>query len=107
MTSEAVNHTTSHIGFKGVEDLGGGLKTGFRLEQAINLKNGETAFLQNTQLQRHAHMKHRRRCELQPFSRTLWGCRAFRLRQQPIQLQNARAWRLQRRSGFHGQGRQQ
>ena len=44
MTSEAVNHTTSHIGFKGVEDLGGGLKTGFRQEQAINLKNGERPF---------------------------------------------------------------
>ena len=35
-----VNHTTSYIGFRGIEDLGGGLKAGFKLEQYVNLKDG-------------------------------------------------------------------
>ena len=35
-----VNHTTSYIGFRGIEDLGGGLKAGFKLEQYINLRDG-------------------------------------------------------------------
>ena len=38
-----LNHTTSYIGFRGIEDLGGGLKTGFRLEQYVNMENGATA----------------------------------------------------------------
>ena len=38
-----INHTTSYIGFRGIEDLGGGLKAGFRLEQYANMENGATA----------------------------------------------------------------
>ena len=38
-----LNHTTSYIGFRGIKNLGGGLKTGFRLEQYVNMKNGATA----------------------------------------------------------------
>lgn len=38
-----INHTTSYIGFRGIEDLGGGLKAGFRLEQYVNMENGATA----------------------------------------------------------------
>ena len=33
ISGDVVNHTTSYIGFRGIEDLSGGLKTGFRLEQ--------------------------------------------------------------------------
>lgn len=35
-----VNNGASRIGFRGVEDLGGGLKVGFNYEQAINAENG-------------------------------------------------------------------
>jgi len=38
-----INHTTSYIGFRGIEDLGGGLKAGFKLEQYINMENGAAA----------------------------------------------------------------
>ena len=43
ISSNLVNHTTSYIGFRGIEDLGGGLKAGFRLEQYVNMENGATA----------------------------------------------------------------
>ena len=36
-----INNSVSHLGFRGVEDLGGGLKAGFNFEHAINLENGE------------------------------------------------------------------
>ena len=43
ISGNLLNHTTSYIGFRGIEDLGGGLKAGFRLEQYVNLENGATA----------------------------------------------------------------
>ena len=43
ISGNTVNHTTSYIGFRGIEDLGGGLKAGFRLEQYVSLENGATA----------------------------------------------------------------
>lgn len=43
ISGNSVNHTTSYIGFRGIEDLGGGLKAGFRLEQYVNMENGATA----------------------------------------------------------------
>ena len=43
ISGDLVNHTTSYIGFRGIEDLGGGLKAGFRLEQYVNMEDGATA----------------------------------------------------------------
>ena len=43
ISGDVVNHTTSYIGFRGIEDLGGGLKAGFRLEQFVNMEDGATA----------------------------------------------------------------
>jgi predicted porin len=37
------NNLTSRIGFRGVEDLGGGLKANFRLEGGVNLDSGDGA----------------------------------------------------------------
>ena len=37
-----VNTSNSYLGFRGTEDLGGGLKAGFQFEQGINLKDGGT-----------------------------------------------------------------
>lgn len=37
-----VNTSDSYLGFRGVEDLGGGLKAGFNFEQGINLKDGSS-----------------------------------------------------------------
>ena len=37
------NNLGSRIGFRGVEDLGGGLKANFRLEAGLNLDNGDGA----------------------------------------------------------------
>ena len=37
-----VNTTNSFLGFRGTEDLGGGLKAGFQFEQNIDLKDGKT-----------------------------------------------------------------
>lgn len=34
------NHTASRLGFRGVEDLGGGLKAGFHLEMGLNSDDG-------------------------------------------------------------------
>ena len=39
-SSGLVNNGVSRIGFRGVEDLGGGLKAGFNYEQGINAENG-------------------------------------------------------------------
>jgi predicted porin len=36
------NLTTSRLGFRGTEDLGGGLKANFQLEQGLNVINGQT-----------------------------------------------------------------
>ena len=56
-TFNVVNTSNSYLGFKGVEDLGGGLKTGFVLEQGIDLTNGasDTA-LGGTTFQRAANL---------------------------------------------------
>ena len=35
-----MNHAASHIGFRGLEDLGGGLKAGFAFETNLDLDNG-------------------------------------------------------------------
>ena len=43
ISGDAVNNLTSYIGFRGIEDLGGGLKAGFRLEQYVNMEDGATA----------------------------------------------------------------
>lgn len=40
--STGLNNGTSRLGFKGTEDLGGGLKAGFTFEQAVDLDNGAT-----------------------------------------------------------------
>ncbi|MDR2128348.1 MAG: porin [Burkholderiaceae bacterium] len=37
---DLITNTTSRIGFKGVEDLGGGTKVGFNFEQGINSETG-------------------------------------------------------------------
>lgn len=37
-----LNNGSSRLGFRGVEDLGGGLKAGFNFEQGINLESGAT-----------------------------------------------------------------
>ena len=41
-TNSLVNTSNSFLGFRGTEDLGGGLKAGFQFEQGINLKDGST-----------------------------------------------------------------
>lgn len=58
-TFNEVNTSHSYLGFKGVEDLGSGLKTGFVLEQGINLKNGAsdaTTLRNSTIFQRAANL---------------------------------------------------
>lgn len=40
--NEVTNNGNSRIGFKGVEDLGSGLKASFSLEAGVNLENGAT-----------------------------------------------------------------
>lgn len=40
--NSTLNNGNSRIGFKGVEDLGGGLKASFNFEGAVNLANGAT-----------------------------------------------------------------
>jgi predicted porin len=47
VTKSVLQNNASRIGFKGVEDLGGGLKAGFQLEHGFNADNGQqsqTAF---------------------------------------------------------------
>ena len=51
ISGSRINNATSYIGFRGIEDLGGGLKVGFKLEQYINLKNGAVIDANNPQLQ--------------------------------------------------------
>ncbi len=40
--NETMNNGSSRIGFRGVEDLGGGLKAGFNFEQGVNAATGGT-----------------------------------------------------------------
>ncbi len=40
--NDSLNNGNSRIGFKGVEDLGGGLKASFNIEGAVNLADGST-----------------------------------------------------------------
>ncbi|MBL8386805.1 MAG: porin [Hydrogenophaga sp.] len=42
IANNTLNNGNSRLGFKGVEDLGGGLKAGFNFEQGINAANGAT-----------------------------------------------------------------
>ena len=41
-TNSMVNTSDSFLGFRGTEDLGGGLKAGFQFEQGISLRDGGT-----------------------------------------------------------------
>ena len=41
-TNSFVNTSDSFIGFRGTEDMGGGLKAGFQFESSINLRDGST-----------------------------------------------------------------
>ncbi|MDO5087049.1 MAG: porin [Comamonadaceae bacterium] len=56
ISSTIGNHTSSHIGLRGVEDMGGGLKAGFNFEQAINMENGATGVADSTTWQRAANV---------------------------------------------------
>lgn len=40
IAGSAMNNGTSHVGLRGVEDLGGGLKVGFNFETNLSLENG-------------------------------------------------------------------
>jgi predicted porin len=42
LANGGMNNGTSRLGFRGTEDLGGGLKASFNFEQAVNLANGAT-----------------------------------------------------------------
>jgi predicted porin len=42
MANSGLNNGNSRIGFKGIEDLGGGLKAGFNFEQNVSLADGST-----------------------------------------------------------------
>lgn len=55
-SNTAVNTSGSYLGFKGWEDLGSGLKTGFALEQSINLKDGASDTTNKTSFQRAANL---------------------------------------------------
>jgi predicted porin len=46
-TNTFVNTSESFLGFRGTEDLGGGLKAGFQFEQGINLRDGSTDVASN------------------------------------------------------------
>lgn len=56
MSSTTLNNSLSYLGFRGVEDLGGGMKAGFNFEQAINLENGATGMSDSTTWQRAANV---------------------------------------------------
>ncbi len=45
IASNTLNNGNSRIGFRGVEDLGGGLKAGFNFEQNVSLADGSTCNL--------------------------------------------------------------
>ena len=60
-TNNMLNTSDSYLGLRGVEDLGGGLKAGFRFEQGLNLRDGSTndqdaARLTQTMFQRAAYV---------------------------------------------------
>ena len=42
LSHTGLNTSDSFLGFRGTEDLGGGLKAGLQLEQGVNLRNGGT-----------------------------------------------------------------
>ena len=42
VSSSILNNSGSFLGFKGAEDLGGGLKAGFNFEQGISIENGSS-----------------------------------------------------------------
>lgn len=42
LANSGMNNGSSRIGFRGTEDLGGGLKAGFNFEQGVSLANGAT-----------------------------------------------------------------
>ena len=42
-----LNNSNSYIGFRGIEDLGGGLKVGFQFEQQIDIATGNTLSAQS------------------------------------------------------------
>lgn len=47
IANNSLNNGNSRLGFKGVEDLGGGMKAGFNFEEGINLANGANDAPQN------------------------------------------------------------
>ncbi|MFT3778988.1 MAG: porin [Ottowia sp.] len=60
-TNNALTTSDSYLGLKGVEDLGGGLKAGFRFEQGLSLRDGSAdtqraALPTKTMFQRAAHI---------------------------------------------------
>lgn len=55
-SSTTLNNSLSYLGFRGVEDLGGGLKSGFAFEQVINLENGATGQNDTSTWQRAANV---------------------------------------------------
>lgn len=59
-TGSIVNTSDSFLGFRGTEDLGGGLKAGFQFEQGIDLRDGsndtQPGFLTRTAYQRAANV---------------------------------------------------
>lgn len=54
--SSLMNNTTSRLGVRGLEDLGGGLKAGFQFETGINLSDGAQQSIGPTFWGRQAHM---------------------------------------------------
>jgi len=54
MSGSTINYSNSRIGLRGVEDLGGGLKTGFNFESGLDLDDG--SILNGTMWGRQAHM---------------------------------------------------
>ncbi|MDO5624328.1 MAG: porin [Pseudomonadota bacterium] len=55
-SASTMNNGTSRIGFRGVEDLGGGLKAGFQFESGLDLDNGAQASSGGTMWGRRAEM---------------------------------------------------
>ena len=60
MTNSLVTTSDSFIGFRGTEDMGGGLKAGFQFESSINLRDGSSdvnsAYWTKTMYQRAANV---------------------------------------------------
>lgn len=42
MSSSLMNNTGTHIGLRGIEDPGGGLRAGFSFETGVDMDNGNT-----------------------------------------------------------------